>query len=370
MFFLDADGTPLVRSSRRLGLLPLISEQKVEIAHVPFDWIGGPSAFDAGRYGEICLALHVRVQPAEALGFNRRAFRCRAKGAGIAVAMCLADRVAAAGERGSFLVIHCHAGKGFADFKCGLRRIERALDTLRIDVDEAHLHSRKRILQRVRLGVVVIAVAAQPFLFGAPIGVDFGMPDVRAAKGEAVGFQAHGFIRNRARQDDQVGPGNLVAVFLFDRPQQAAGLVEVAIVRPGIERSEADIARTATAATVGQTVGTCRVPGKADHQAAIMAIVGRPPFLIFRHQGGQVFLQRCEVERLDLLAIVKVFAERVRLGVVLVQDVEVQRIRPPIHHRAAHSRHPAMHHRTLAGAWLVISIHIALPLLKLFGTFA
>jgi hypothetical protein len=42
-----------------------------------------------------------------------------------------------------------------------------------------------------------------------------------------------------AGEDHQVGPGDLVAVLLLDRPEQAARLVEVAVVRPAVERREA-----------------------------------------------------------------------------------------------------------------------------------
>jgi hypothetical protein len=51
-----------------------------------------------------------------------------------------------------------------------------------------------------------------------------------------------------AGEDHQVGPGDLVAVFLLDRPQQAARLVEVAVVRPAVERRKALRAPRATAA--------------------------------------------------------------------------------------------------------------------------
>jgi hypothetical protein len=71
------------------------------------------------------------------------------------------------------------------------------------------------------------------------------------------------------------------------------------------------------------------VPGHADHQAAVVAPVGRPPVLAVGHQRVQVFLQRLDVELLDFFAVVEALAHRVGLGVVLVQDVEVQCLGPP-----------------------------------------
>ena len=95
-------------------------------------------------------------------------------------------------------------------------------------------------------GIVDVFVAAvarrQPFLLGTPVGVDFRMPDIVAAETETEGLQAHGFVGDVAGQDNEVGPGDLVAVLLLDRPQQAPGLVEVAVVRPAVERGEALVA--------------------------------------------------------------------------------------------------------------------------------
>jgi hypothetical protein len=152
-----------------------------------------------------------------------------------------------------------------------------------------------------------------------------------------------------AGEDDQVGPGDLVAVLLLDRPEQAARLVEAGIVRPGVQRREALVAGAGAAAAVGQAIGAGRMPGHADHQAAIVAPVGRPPVLAVGHQRMKVFLERLDVEFLDLLAVIEALAHRVGLGVVLMQDVEVKRIRPPRHHRGAHCGHPAVHNGAFAG---------------------
>jgi hypothetical protein len=132
------------------------------------------------------------------------------------------------------------------------------------------------------------------------------MPDVLAAEGEAEGLQAHRLVGHVAGEDDQVGPAELVAVLLLDRPQQAARLVEVGVVRPGVDRREALVAGAGAAAAVGDAVGAGRVPGHADHQAAVVAPVGRPPVLAVGHQRLEVFLQRRDVELLEFFAIVEV----------------------------------------------------------------
>ena len=91
-----------------------------------------------------------------------------------------------------------------------------------------------------------------------------------------------------------------------------------------------------------------------------MAPVGRPPVLAVGHQRGEVALQRRDVELLDLFAIVEAL-ERVGLGVMLVQDVEVQRVRPPVHHRGAGRGVRTMHHRAFAGGRHRLCVHVSLP---------
>ena len=72
------------------------------------------------------------------------------------------------------------------------------------------------------------------------------------------------------------------------------------------------------------------MPGKSDEQAAVMSEVGRPPILRIRLQRLQVGDERVEVERLERFGVVERAAERVGLGGMLVQDVEIELIRPPV----------------------------------------
>src|SRR5690606_31461902 len=90
---------------------------------------------------------------------------------------------------------------------------------------------------------------------------------------------AHVLDRDVAGEDQQVGPGEVPAVLLLDRPQQPAGLVEVAVVGPRIERGEALLAAVGATAAVGRAVGARGVPGHADEERAVMAVVRRPPRL-------------------------------------------------------------------------------------------
>ncbi len=176
------------------------------------------------------------------------------------------------------------------------------------------------------------------------------MPDILAPEGKAVGLQPHRFIGHRTGENDQIGPTDLVAVFFLDRPKQTPRLVQVDVVGPAVDRGKPLIARAGTAATVCDPVGAGRVPGHANHQTAVMPPVRGPPILAVGHQSMQIFLERLDVERLDRFTIVEVRPHRIGLGVVLMQDVEVQRLRPPVHDRCSCGRISAVHHRAFPGS--------------------
>src|ERR1017187_1287877 len=217
-----------------------------------------------------------------------RMSRAAAIGSGLpsgprAGAVSLAEGVAASNERHRLLVIHRHAGEGLADVPRRSDRIGVAVRTLGIDVDQAHLHCGEGILQvaRVRLLAVVVGVddavprdagravrvadvAAEPFLLAAPIDVLIWLPDILATPGETKCFETHRFQGDVPGEDHQVGPGNLPAVLLFDRPEQSARLVETHIVGPAVEGCEALAAVARAAATVTGAVGAGAVPRHAD----------------------------------------------------------------------------------------------------------
>ena len=105
--------------------------------------------------------------------------------------------------------------------------------------------------------------------------------------------------RTIASEEDQVGPRDLAAVLLLDRPQQTTGLVKTGVVGPAVEGSKALLSTAvegrvsvddthtqsrylilpATATTVLNTVGTSAVPCHADEEATIVTVVGRPVVL-------------------------------------------------------------------------------------------
>src|SRR5574344_3032797 len=105
------------------------------------------------------------------------------------------------------------------------------------------------------------------------------MPDILASTGKAEGLEAHRLQRHVPGQDHQIGPANLVAILLFDRPQQSARLVEVDVIRPAVERGKTLTAGATTTTAIGGTVGAGAMPRHPNHQATVMTPVRGPPAL-------------------------------------------------------------------------------------------
>ena len=181
----------------------------------------------------------------------------------------------------------------------------------------------------------VADVAAEPGGLGTPVDVLIRLPDVLAPAAETERLEAHRLQGDVPREDHQVGPGNLPAVLLLDRPEQATRLVQADVVRPTVERREPLLAPAAAAAAVADAVGAGAVPRHADEQRPVVAEVRRPPVLRVGHQRREIFLHRRQVEALELLGVVEVLAHRIGLGRMLVQEVELQLVRPPVAVRRA-----------------------------------
>jgi hypothetical protein len=198
-----------------------------------------------------------------------------------------------------------------------------------------------------------------------PVHVLIGLPGIFAAGGETEGAETHGLQRHVAGEDQQIGPGNLLPVFLLDRPQQAARLVDVHVVRPTVERRETLLAATAAATAIAQAVGAGGVPRHADELRTVMAKVGRPPVLRVGHQLAQVILQRLVVELLEFLGVVERLAHRIGQGGVLVENLKVQLVRPPVSVRVC----AGARERALACTLVSLCVHMSLRSRSAFSRF-
>ena len=321
-----------MRASRALGQLPLVTEQNLEERIAPLRRRRGPGDFQTAGDRVTALARAKAALPAQALCFEAGRFRLGPHMGRRAGAVGLAEGMAAGDERHGLLVVHRHASEGFANVPRRGDRIRVAVGAFRVDVNQTHLHGRERIFE---IPVAGVALVTQPGLLGAPIDVLIRLPNVLATASETERLEAHRFQRNVAREDHQVGPRNLPAILLLDRPEEPARLVQTDVVRPAVERREALLAPAAAAAAITGAVSAGAVPRHANEQRAVVAEVRRPPVLRVGHQRREIFLHRRQIEALELLCVVEVLAHRIGLGGMLVQEIELQLVRPPVLVRGA-----------------------------------
>ena len=192
---------------------------------------------------------------------------------------------------------------------CG-DRVGVAVRPFRVHVDEPHLDGGQGIRE---FTVAAVALVVEPRVLGAPVDL-LGLPDILAPAAEAERLEPHRLQGAVAGEDHQVGPRDLPAVLLLDRPQQPARLVEVHVVRPAVQGREALLAISRASAAVADAVGAGAVPGHPDEERPVVAEVGRPPVLRRRHHLLDVLLQGLEIEGLELLGVVELRAHGIARG--------------------------------------------------------
>ena len=246
VFFGDVHRLVLVSTGWAFGQFPVVLEQQIKVTAVPLRWVGGPGTFNATRYRIATNATGLVVLPAEALLFDVSTFRRWAKIRCVTVTVCFTDRVTTCCKSYGFLVVHGHTLERDAHVFGGFQWIRITIHALWVDVNQAHHDSGEWVFHfAVARGVVTCAFATawcQPLFLRTPVGVFFWVPDVFTTTGKTEGFKAHGFVRHVTGENHQVSPGQLVAVFLFDRPQQTTRLIQVAVIRPAVQRCEALVA--------------------------------------------------------------------------------------------------------------------------------
>src|SRR5215470_3352548 len=181
-----------------------------------------------------------------------------------------------------------------------------------------------------RMSFAALTGSGSPLGLGAPVDVVVRLPHVLATTAESESLEAHRLQRDVAGEDHQIRPGDLAAVLLLHRPEKATRLVQVPVVRPAVQRGEPLLPSAAAAAPVADPVRARGVPGHANHQRSVVTEVGRPPGLRVGHDRREVLLQSLVVDALELLRVVELLAHRVGAVAVLVQQLDVQRIRPPV----------------------------------------
>src|SRR5579872_6010546 len=199
---------PLVCASRTLGQFPLVLEQVMEEVVAPLGRRCGPDYFQTAADGIATKALTQLVFPPEALQFNVRTLRFGAYVlSGNAGAMGFAECMTAGNKCDGFFIIHSHPAEGFANVSRSRNWIRLSVRPFRIHVDQTHLHSGKRVIE---IAVSFIAFISKPRAFGAPEYVLFRLPRILASATETEGFEPHGFKRDVACENHQIGPGNQI----------------------------------------------------------------------------------------------------------------------------------------------------------------
>ena len=318
-------GRPLISTGGAFGEFPFIAKQIFKKVVAPLCGGLGPGYFQTAGNGVGSFAGPIFVGPAEALLFDGRGFGFRAKVGGGSRAVCFAEGVASCNQCDGFLVVHGHAAERFPNVPGGSDGVGFAVWAFGVDVDQAHLNGGERIL---KFAIARVTFIAEPGMLRSPIHL-FGFPDIRATAAKTKGFESHGFESDIAGENHEVGPGNLAAVFLFDRPEKAARFVEAHVVRPAIEWSEPLLACPGTAAAIADAVGAGAVPSHANEQAAVMAEIRRPPILRIGHERMKVFDHSVQVEGLEFLCVVEILTHGVRQRGVLVKGSQIQLIGPP-----------------------------------------
>ena len=146
--------------------------------------------------------------------------------------MGFAEGVSPGNKGHRLIVIHRHAGKGLADVFGRRKGVGVAIGPFRIHIDETHLHCGQGVCQ---VTVTAVAFVAEPLGFLTPVDIFFWFPHIFPATGESKGFKSHGLDGAITGEDHEIRPGNLLAILLLERPEQASGLVQAGIIGPTVE---------------------------------------------------------------------------------------------------------------------------------------
>lgn len=344
-------GHPLVSTSWALGQFPVVLEEVLQEVVAPLGGSLGPDDFQTAGDGVWANTGAELVAPAQALLLN-----VGSRGLGTDIVswgstVSLTKGVTTNNKSNGLLIIHSHTAEGDTNVTAGSDGVGDSIRALWVDVDQTHVDGSKRIFKLTVVNVLVallvllsrnhavaldtclaVGVAiliAEPGLLGTPVDGLVGLPGVGTATGETESLEAHVLEGDVAGEEEQIRPGDLVAILLLDGPEQTAGFVQRDVVGPAVERSETLLATTTTSAAIEDTVGTGAVPGHSDEETTIVAEVRGPPLLGVGQDGLDVLLEGLVVQALEGGGIVEVLQGIGDIG-VLAEDVEGEVAGPPV----------------------------------------
>ena len=194
-------------------------------------------------------------------------------------------------------------------------KIFRLTWPLGVHVDQAHLVGAEGVLELPSGPAVPLVL--EPLLLDSPVHVGLGSEGVHPSASEPQRLDAlevvahHALDRDVSGEYDEVGPGELRAVLLLDRPQDhVAGLVKIGIVRPRVQGREPDVSGVPAAPTVEDTIGTGGVPSESDHEGRVGPVVSRPGRVRRCDRGVDVSSELSEVDALELRLVCGGLAQR------------------------------------------------------------
>src|SRR5580658_10666243 len=259
---------PLMRARRTLRQFPFIAEQVGKEVVVPLRRRRGPNHFQSAADRVCTMTFAQFILPSEALILNVGAFwfvaHILSRNAG---PMRLAEGVTAGNQCYGLFIVHRHAGEGLADIPSRGNWIGLPIRPFRVHIDQTHLH---RTQMTLKLTIAAVTLVGKPRTLRTPVHL-FRFPNVLAAAAKTKSLESHRLQRYVSSENDEVSPGNFPSILLFDRPQQPPCLIEVHVVRPAIERSEALLPRSSSAAPITDAVRARAVPRHANEKRPIVA---------------------------------------------------------------------------------------------------
>ena len=241
--------------------------------------------------------------------------------------VCLTKRVSASNQRDGFFIVHRHPGKRLTDVAGCCQHIRLTVWSLWVDVNQTHLNCCERLLEVTVAGV---ALVAQPLGLRTPVDIFRWLPDIFTSAGETKRLESSRLKCAVAGENHQVSPGQLAAVLLLDRPEKHSSLVKVGVVRPAVQRREAEGASTGATTAIDGPVGSSAMPCHTDEEAGVRAVVRWPPVLACDHQFVDVGLHTLEVKLLELSSVVEVITHRVGHRGMLAKNVQTEEVWPPV----------------------------------------
>ena len=142
VFVRQINGFPLMGTGRTFGQLPLIPEQHIKIAVIPFGGGGGPGAFNAAGNGVTAHTAFKLALPAKAHIFQIAGLRFYPDQGGVAGTVRFTKGMTACSQRYRLIIVHRHPLKGVANVPARRNRIRFTIRPFRINVNQAHLHGR------------------------------------------------------------------------------------------------------------------------------------------------------------------------------------------------------------------------------------